>query len=161
MVHPLKSKFNKRNYYFIILAIWLVSALISLPTYAYRTYTERKWVDFVETHCDDLGWPKTYEKNENGCIIKIKSPLKRYYYTSVILILFVLPFFIMLTTYSIIIYKLWNRNKLLNTTATIQHNDPLTRKKKKVVLILAFVLYVNGLILLFIIFIFLNRRFSY
>ena len=133
IVHPLKSKkSSKRNYYYIIAAIWIVSVIISLPTYMYRTYTERIWADFTEKHCDDLGWPTTYLKNENGCIIKTTRPLKRIYYTTVIILLFFLPFFIMLISYSIIINKLWKRDVIGENTNSSNINDALIKKRKKV-----------------------------
>jgi hypothetical protein len=131
ILHPLKSKIiTRRSYYFFIAAIWIVSIVISIPTYVYRTYTERKWVDFVERHCDDLGWPVSLVKDDNGCVLKTIRPLKRVYYTTVILSLFFLPIFIMSITYSIVIKKLWT-NDVIGEIASV-NKELVIRKRKKV-----------------------------
>ena len=135
ILHPLKSKIiTKKSYYFLIASIWIISIIISIPTYVYRTYTERKWSDFVERHCDDLGWPVSLVTDENGCVLKTVRPLKRIYYTTVILLLFFLPIFIMSITYSVIIKKLWNSNVI--GEAASMNKEIVLKKRKKVCLIL-------------------------
>jgi hypothetical protein len=49
IVHPLKSKtnYNKLVYYVIVAVIWIVSFIVSMPTYWYRNYTEMYWSDFI------------------------------------------------------------------------------------------------------------------
>jgi hypothetical protein len=130
IVHPLKSKIitSKISYYLIIAAVWIVSILISIPTFIYRTYTERKWADFVERNCDDLGWPISLVKDENGCVLKATRPLKRIYYTSVIILLFFLPLIIMTITYSIMIKKLWSKSVI--TQCSMNADTSLKNKKK-------------------------------
>ena len=131
ILHPLKSKIiTKKSYYFLIASIWIVSIIISIPTYVYRTYTERKWSDFVERHCDDLGWPVSLVTDENGCVLKTVRPLKRIYYTTVILFLFFLPLLIMSITYSIIIRKLWN-DDIIGESYSF-NNETLIKKRKRV-----------------------------
>ena len=143
IVHPLKSKIitSEISYYFIIAAIWIISIIISIPTFIYRTYTERKWSDFTERNCDDLGWPVKLIKDEKGCVLKTTRPLKRIYYTTVIISLFFIPMIIMTVTYSIMIKKLWS-NDINRTTLICSNQSGSIKKKKKVTLMLVLLLFI-------------------
>lgn len=127
IAHPLKARITGKRSYFFIFLIWLIAIVISIPSFYYRTYTERKWADFKETHCDDLGWPTDIDTNENGCALKIIRPVKRIYYTTVILFLFFLPIFIMSITYSIIIYKLRKKSEILGESYSEDKRTVLKR----------------------------------
>ena len=131
IVHPLKSKRLKRQfYYLIIVIIWLVSVLISLPTFIFRTYTERKWSDFTERYCDDSGWPIELELDDSGCVKQTIRPYKRIYYTNVIVFFFFFPFAVMLLAYSLVIKKLWNNEGIDLVPST--HREASIRKQKRV-----------------------------
>ena len=133
IIYPLKSKTRKKKiYYCLILLIWVFSIIFSLPTFIFRTYTERKWSDFTERYCDDSGWPIELELDDLGCFSKTSRPLKRYYYTTIVLVLFFLPFFIMIFTYSKIIQKLWTNNAN-GLVASTDKRISLIRKQKKVI----------------------------
>jgi hypothetical protein len=129
VIYPLKARITSKRSYVFIGSIWLLAVLIALPSFVYRTYTERKWLDFTELHCDDLGWPTSYVKdNINGCVT-ITRPSKRVYYTAIILLLFFLPIFIMSITYSIIIYKMW-KSEVLGERVSEDKKNMFRRKKK-------------------------------
>jgi hypothetical protein len=143
IIHPFRSKINNNwRYLLIIGSIWLVSLTISLPIYIFRTYTERKWSDFVERTCDDSGWPIELVKDENGCVLKASRTIKRIYYTSIILFLFFLPLIIMMITYSIIIYKLWVKNETLVLIAPSFNRENLIKKQKRVIIMLVIILVI-------------------
>jgi hypothetical protein len=146
IVHPLKSKIisSEIGYCFIIAAVWIISFLISIPTFVYRTYTERKWSDFTERNCDDLGWPVKLVKDKSGCVLRTTRPLKRIYHTTVVILLFFLPMIIMTVTYSIMIKKLWSNkdNKTTWRTSFNNKSDPITKRKKKATLMLLFLIII-------------------
>lgn len=138
IAHPLKARITSKRTSFFICLIWLIAIIISVPSYIYRTYTERKWSDFKEKQCDDLGWPVSILKDENGCALKLTRPLKRIYYTTVILLLFFLPILIMSITYSIIICKL-SKSEILGEGYSEDKRMAL-RKRKKVIIMLIWIL---------------------
>ena len=111
IVHSLKSRITSKKSYLYITFIWIMSAILSFPSYFYRVYIEKKWSDFVERHCDDNGWPISLVKDENGCVVEMTRPLKKLYYTLIILFLFILPFFIMTISYCKIIGTLWRNDE--------------------------------------------------
>ena len=143
ILHPFKSKVyaKKRYYYLSIGLIWLISILISLPTYHYRNYHEREWLDFIEPMCDDSDWPIIFEKDENGCIIRAVSQSKRIYYTSIIILLFFFPFLIMLVSYSILIHKLWRNQEEVDAMVKSTNNkEHLVQNQKRGIIMLVAIL---------------------
>lgn len=129
IAHPFKTIITKKRSYYIIASIWIVSILISIPSYMYRTYTERKWADFTETHCDDIGWPTDLALDTNGCAHSKIQPIKRIYYTAVIVLLFFFPILIMSITYSFLIYKLSKKLVLGESYSQEKRIDLVKRKK--------------------------------
>jgi hypothetical protein len=142
ILHPFKSKvYIKKNYYFLAIGlIWIISILISLPTYHYRRYQERQWSDFVEPMCDDSGWPIVLEMNEGGCATKATSPFKRIYYTFIIILLFFLPFLIMVFAYSIMIRKLWRNQEELDIMVKSNNKYSLVQNQKRGIIMLVAIL---------------------
>jgi hypothetical protein len=141
IIYPLRPGITTRMAQALILSVWLLAIAISIPCFIYRTYTERKWFDFNEKYCDDLGWPGKLIKNEQGCATKIVKPVKRIYYTTVILVLFFLPIFIMSITYSIIIRKLWRNSAIIGDNCS-DENQSVIKKRKRVIIILVLLLLV-------------------
>ncbi len=135
VIYPLEARITSKRSYIFITAIWLIAVLISVPSFIYRSYTERRWADFTENYCDDNGWPKTPVKSEIGCILKITQPSKQIYFTAVILLLFFLPIFIMLITYSIIIYKMW-KSEIVGESLSEDKKNILRRRKKVIVMLI-------------------------
>ena len=127
IMYPLKARLTNRKSAYCIAVIWLLSIIIAAPNFIYRTYSERRWSDYVERHCDDSGWPISFSMRDDKCGF-ITRPLKRIYYTLVILLLFFLPILIMSITYSIIIRKLWNAEAI---GESYSHSRQLILKKKK------------------------------
>ena len=146
IVHPLKSKTitSRVSYCLIIIGVWIVSILISIPMYKYRTYTERKWSDYIERNCDDSGWPINFIKDENGCILKTIKRFKRIYYTSVIVVFFFLPMILITITYSIMIKKLWPSNDYVAERRNRHRTglDPISKRKKKATMMLLFLIII-------------------
>ena len=129
IIHPFKSfEPNNKSCCIIIAFIWIFSIAISIPTYVYRTYREQTWSDYTKKSCDDFGWPYALTTDSDGCVVKVWHE-KRIYYTTVILLLFFLPIFIMSITYSIIIRKLWKR-QVIGETAQV--NEVITKKRRQV-----------------------------
>ena len=129
VMHPMRTRLSKRRIVASIIFIWLVSLTISLPSYVFRHYTERRWSDFVEVYCDDLGWPIELVEDEHGCA-HVTRPGKRIYYTTVSAIMFFLPMLVMGLTYSIMICKL-RRVEMIGEAASYG-KQTVFRKRKKV-----------------------------
>jgi hypothetical protein len=142
ILHPFSSKIYNKNryYYFAIGLIWVISILIALPTYIYRRYQEREWLDFVEPTCDDTGWPIVLEMNDRGCATKAVSPFKRIYYTCIIILLFFLPFLIMVFAYSIMIHKLWRNKEEVDTMVKSSNKYSLVQNQKRGIIMLVVIL---------------------
>ena len=87
--------------------VWLVSACVAVPSFAYRRYSERHWSDFVETFCDDSGWPVLLVTNtHNGCT-SISRAHKRLYRTLLVTFLFLVPFAAVCVAYLLALAKMW------------------------------------------------------
>ena len=112
--------------------IWTASLAIGAPSYMYRTYTERQWSDFVERHCDDMGWPVALINSDDDGCSEISQPAKRIYHTLIIVMLFFLPIAVMAVTYSIMIGKMCRRDEYVcQLPFSGIHNDQ--ERKGKVV----------------------------
>ncbi|CAF0919313.1 unnamed protein product [Brachionus calyciflorus] len=141
IAYPFKPKLTSKCTFLFIFLIWMISFLISMPSFIYRTYTERKWLDIVETQCNDLGWPVSVIVDDNGCVKQKTQPLKRIYFTIIILVLFFLPIFIMSITYSILIYKLSKAEVLGERYSEEKRNFLIKRKKVIIMLIWILVIF--------------------
>ncbi|KAG7172818.1 Substance-K receptor-like, partial [Homarus americanus] len=53
VVFPFHKHLKRWNYVAIIVAIWVVSAILALPFCFYRIYTVRAWKDLTETNCGE------------------------------------------------------------------------------------------------------------
>ena len=127
IMYPLKARLTNRKSAYCIAVIWLLSIIIAAPNFVYRTYSERRWSDYVERHCDDSGWPISFSMRDDKCGF-ITRPLKRIYYTLVILLLFFLPILIMLITYSIIIHRLLRTKPI----GEAHGNQQINKRNKRV-----------------------------
>ena len=48
IMYPLRAKTTSgKSYIFIIPIIWIISLIVSLPSFIYRTYREVKWSDYI------------------------------------------------------------------------------------------------------------------
>ncbi len=142
ILHPFKIKlYGKNGYYYLAIGlIWVISISISIPTYYYRKYQEREWLDFVEPMCDDSGWPIVLEMNESGCATKAASPFKRIYYTFIIILLFFFPFLIMVCAYSVMIHKLWRNQGEVDIMVKSSNKESLVQNQKRGIIMLVAIL---------------------
>ena len=127
VIHPLRTRMRKRYIVCSIVLIWTFALSIALPSYLYREYTERRWADFTEMYCDDVGWPIVLVADETGCA-QVTRPAKRLYYTATSVITFFVPMLVMGVTYSIMIAKL-RRVRMVGEAAPHEHHN--IRKKRK------------------------------
>ena len=65
-----------------------------------------QWRDFVETNCIE-SWPFISEYSEEKGICIKSYIMKKIYYTFVTTTLFFIPVFVMITAYSLIVWRLW------------------------------------------------------
>lgn len=49
IMHPMQQSITSKRTCLFIAAIWAIAITISIPSFVYRTYTERNWLDFKET----------------------------------------------------------------------------------------------------------------
>ena len=148
ILYPLKTATtdNRNKYYLIIVFIWFVSLILSIPTYFYRTYTERLLLGTVRTSCGPFHRGSLENLNElTGLMIEssvnaLAITLKRLYYTLNICLLFFLPFLIMAVMYTIVIKKLWQNYNNSNMIACSFKKERLVRKNKKIILMLVLML---------------------
>ena len=126
VMYPLRAHLSNRSTFVCIFSIWALSALIALPTFYYRSYSEQHWSDFVQRSCDDMSWPITLVTNELGCVVEVTRVSKRVYFTAVILCLFFLPMIVLLLTCTIMIRKLMGDTHIGELTPSL-----LTQKNKK------------------------------
>ena len=150
IMYPLKQKLTRRKTLACIAVIWLVSLSVAVPSFMYRQYSERNWLDFVERHCDDLGWPVKFIVNSNFPIPKsniymneradnqpprpcgqIARPEKRIYYTFIIAFLFFLPISVMCILYSLIIRKIWLFDQIGEVSGATKNQHQLNLVKRK------------------------------
>ena len=106
VVYPLRTHLSHRATFLCICSMWALSALIALPAFYYRSYSEQHWSDFVQRQCDDVNWPITLVTNELGCVVEVTRVSKRVYFTAVIVLLFFLPMLVLLLTSTLMIRKL-------------------------------------------------------
>ena len=128
IMYPFRRLLTSKKSIYCISMIWSVSGLVALPIFFYRTYTERHWSDFVQRQCDDTGWPKSFAKDEQGCVVKVTRPAKRAYYTGVIFFLFFLPIVVISLTCTIMIRKLSQEESIGESYPHLM----IQQKKKKV-----------------------------
>ena len=94
-----------------IIVIWLVSIAVASPVVIYRKVYIREWKDHTEMWCDDAEWPlvpKGFDENNYPTYYR---PGRIAYWTTISLILFILPIFAMIGAYCGIIKTLWSTKK--------------------------------------------------
>ena len=134
VMYPLSFRMTTKRSFACILAIWLLSSIVAFPSFLYRTYTVRHWLDFVERQCDDLGWPISLSLNDKGCGNIIRRG-KRIYYISIVFIFFIVPMIVMSISYSILIRKIWLVGMIGESE---EYSKRKLRRKKNVSWLVAF-----------------------
>ena len=141
-VYPLKRRLTRAQIVCCIGLIWLTSLGVAVPSYAYRAYTEQRWSDFVETYCDDLGWPVVLTASSDlddddddataAECLTVTRPSKRLYHTALIVLLFFLPICAMSFAYGVVVWRLW-RMKVVGEISC-NHLQMIAKRKKVLVL---------------------------
>ncbi|CAG2106006.1 unnamed protein product [Medioppia subpectinata] len=103
---PLRARVTKQRTGLVIGIVWVVSLLVSIPFLIYRQHYTFEWRDYIETNCVE-SWPSVsvYSASAGGCVKTYVS--KQIYYTFVTTTLFFLPVAVMITAYSLIVWRLW------------------------------------------------------
>ncbi|XP_067142649.1 QRFP-like peptide receptor [Centruroides vittatus] len=139
IIFPLHTRITKQRTSFVITTIWIVSMASAVPFLIYREQKELQWENIVQKICSEK-WPPvtTYDEDLNKCVTHY--PSKKFYYLFITVCLFFMPIMIMLTAYTLIVWKLWISELPGNKTTanvTMQH-----RAKKKVIVLVCIVLTV-------------------
>lgn len=105
IMFPLRVRITKQRTSVVITIIWIVSVIVSVPFLIVKKYVVIEWQNFMDTKCTEL-WPLEmyYEESVSQCITY--EPLRIIYYVVVCVTLFFLPVLIMMTAYSLILWRL-------------------------------------------------------
>ncbi|KAJ8916121.1 hypothetical protein NQ315_004488 [Exocentrus adspersus] len=103
IVLPKETRLNSRGAKIVIAITWIVGILLSIPFVIYRTYRERKWLDFLEKYCTE------------------KTIVLNMYWYVIITILVWLPLTIQLICYASILIKLNKYEKILQRKLQQNH----------------------------------------
>ncbi|CAG2166108.1 unnamed protein product, partial [Oppiella nova] len=153
---PLRARVTKQRTGLVIAIIWIVSLVVSIPFLIYRKHHTfergfaslrciniRKayegkgmwkdygintvWRDYIETNCVE-SWPSISEYSADTGICIKSYVSKKIYYTFVSTTLFFIPVLVMVTAYSLIVWRLWY-NEIPGERS--QNNVSQHRKAKK------------------------------
>ncbi|GFS77675.1 substance-K receptor [Nephila pilipes] len=103
---PLHVRITKQRTSIVMQIIWVISILVSVPFLIFKKHEVYKWRDFVEPVCSEI-WPKlTYYDEDLGHCKSIEQYRLTYYMVCSITLYFI-PIVIMITAYSLILWKLW------------------------------------------------------
>ncbi|GIY05861.1 substance-P receptor [Caerostris darwini] len=103
---PLHVRITKQRTSIVMQVIWIVSILVSVPFLIFKRLQVHQWLDFVEPICREI-WPALhYYDEEKGYCLTIEQ-YRLTYYIVVSIALYFIPIIIMITAYSLILWKLW------------------------------------------------------
>ncbi|XP_054160979.1 neuropeptide SIFamide receptor-like [Oppia nitens] len=133
ILYPLKARFTKQRTGLIISGIWLASMIISIPFLLFRRHHYIYWHDFTESRCMET-WPtpRYWSPQRQQCVTL--NTYKKLYYLLVTVIMFFLPVLVMLTAYSLIVKKLWQRVVPGDCLTKRQYSRQMASKKRLIVL---------------------------
>ncbi|GFR34126.1 substance-P receptor [Trichonephila clavata] len=103
---PLHVRITKQRTSIVMQIIWVISILVSVPFLIFKKHEVYKWRDFVEPVCMEM-WPKTTYYDEDLGQCKSIEQYRLTYYMVCSITLYFIPIFIMITAYSLILWKLW------------------------------------------------------
>ncbi|CAL1276576.1 unnamed protein product [Larinioides sclopetarius] len=106
IMFPLHVRITKQRTSIVMQIIWVISILVSLPFLFFKKLILFEWRDFVEPVCAEE-WPKIsyYDEEESEC-----RQIEQYrvtYYVTCSIVLYFIPVIVMMTAYSLILWKLW------------------------------------------------------
>ncbi|XP_054724887.1 QRFP-like peptide receptor [Uloborus diversus] len=106
IMFPLHVRITKQRTSVVMKVIWVISIIVSIPFLIVKKHLTIQWKDFLEPQCSEMWSLQYYYDDETEQCIKYE-PLRTIYYVVVSVTLFFLPVAIMITAYSLILWKLW------------------------------------------------------
>lgn len=134
----MKAHIIERKARHSIILVWFCAFAIASPLLIFRKLKQRQWKDHLEQWCDD-DWPLVNRITESGKVLP-HQPARKIYWTSLSVVLFLIPILIMACAYTRIILTLWTAKtpgERMPKDVTIQ-----TRMKRKIVLTLLLIMVV-------------------
>ncbi|XP_061169047.1 QRFP-like peptide receptor [Saccostrea echinata] len=138
IVYAMKAHVIERKAYHSLILIWILSIAAGVPMLVKKELMSRQWLDYREMWCDD-----TWELNAVGGNSAEIRPGRVAYYTCISFILYFIPLVVMAVAYCCVIRTLWT-SKAPGERTTKDVNIQ-TKVKRKVVIMLVFILAVFGL----------------
>lgn len=138
IVYAMKAHVIERKACHSIIVIWVFSIAAGTPMLVKKKLMSRQWLDYTEMWCDDAWELKTF----GGGTEKFR-PGRMAYYTIISFILYFIPLVVMAVAYVCVIRTLWT-SKAPGERTTKDVNIQ-TKVKRKVVIMLVFILAVFGL----------------
>ncbi|KAG8199982.1 hypothetical protein JTE90_006226 [Oedothorax gibbosus] len=106
IMFPLHVRITKQRTSIVMQVVWILSIIVSIPFLLVKKHEVYEFQDFVQPVCTER-WPMDsyYDEKAGHCdsVEKYRST----YYLMVSITLYFLPIFIMITAYSLILWKLW------------------------------------------------------
>ena len=123
IVFAMKARVTEKRPTPLIICIWSISLLISIPRIRIKKFYTREWSDLTETWCRDTDeeeiiWNKKLPIGCEGHSFICDMSVKSLYIIMVIICFCLLPLIFILLTYSITIYH------LLRSTRSMVHRSP-------------------------------------
>ncbi|XP_076073251.1 QRFP-like peptide receptor [Mytilus galloprovincialis] len=140
VVFAMKAHIIERKARHSIILVWLFSFAIASPLLVFRTLHQRQWKNHLEQWCDDE-WPLVFKyiSLEYGVPV-YHQPARKIYWTTLSVVLFLIPILVMAIAYTRIIKTLWaakTPGERVPKDITVQ-----TRMKRKIVLTLVLIMIV-------------------
>uniref|UniRef100_T1D203 Putative neuropeptide receptor n=1 Tax=Cupiennius salei TaxID=6928 RepID=T1D203_CUPSA len=106
IMFPLHVRITKQRTSVVMTIVWIVSVAVSVPFLFVKKHLVIQWKNFLEPKCSEVWYNHAYyEESVQDCVTY--EPLRVIYYVVVSITLFFLPIVIMITAYSLILWRLW------------------------------------------------------
>ncbi|CAC5424207.1 NPFFR2 [Mytilus coruscus] len=138
VVFAMKAHIIERKARHSIILVWLFAFAIASPLLVFRTLHQRQWKNHLEQWCDDE-WPLVFKHMKYGQPV-YHQPARKIYWTTLSVVLFLIPILVMACAYTRIIKTLWaakTPGERVPKDITVQ-----TRMKRKIVLTLMLIMIV-------------------
>ncbi|KFM58551.1 Substance-K receptor, partial [Stegodyphus mimosarum] len=106
IMFPLHVRITKQRTSIVMKIIWLISILVSIPFLIFKIHEVESYIDFTVAKCREQ-WPLNIYYDESIGSCSYEETLRKIYYVVVSVTLYFLPIGIMITAYSLILWKLW------------------------------------------------------
>ncbi|CAL1290167.1 unnamed protein product [Larinioides sclopetarius] len=107
IMFPLHVRITKQRTSIVMQIIWVISIFVSLPFMFIKKLLLFEWKNFVQPVCAEL-WPTIsyYDEDLHKCV-HIEQYRFSYYVLACSIALYIIPVVVMITAYSLILWKLW------------------------------------------------------